>query len=192
MCKMDGREDPGRDPATEQKILRRMELRDWTEFLELVVPLANYRARAIGLSGNELSEFCELCVNRVYRCAHGFEKGRNLRAWIAGICWKVAGERRRRLGRSEPKTFGVRAELVDEDSPLDCLLRQEELGWLEQRLANADPVTRTIFELRVCAGLDWRLIAEAIQDLTSLTAEGAKARHWRFVSKVKRELGVDD
>lgn len=188
MYKEDGKGGRGRDPATEREILRRFGLKAWDEFLELVAPIAAHRARLIGLSGTELQDFCQLCVNCAYRKADCFEEGRDREAWVAGVCFKVAGERLRSLRRPALVALGLEVEPTEQDCPLDRLLRHELLGGLEKRIADTDPVTRRIVELRVFAGLSWALIAETM----SLTAEGAKARFHRFIAQLRREFGGGD
>ncbi|MFO0835817.1 MAG: hypothetical protein U0638_12660 [Phycisphaerales bacterium] len=192
MCKEDGREGQSRDPATEREILRRFRLTVWDEFLELVAPIAADRGRRIGLSGRELQEFCERCVIRAYQTAGRFDEKRSREAWIAGVCYRVAGERLKSLQRSAPVAFGLDFEPAVQDGPLDRLLRHELLGWLEKRIADADPVTRRIVELRIFANLKWVSIAEKIRDMASLTAEGTKCRFHRFTAQLRQELGGGD
>lgn len=110
----------------------------------------------------DVSQEVFICVHRRLKT---FDRTKSIRAWLFGICRKLADHyRRRAYMRREVHTLDF-PEASSEDispNPEDCLERLQTRARLERLLDELKPIHRAVLVMREFDGMDCDEIAEVL------------------------------
>lgn len=140
-----------------------------------------------GVAQRDLDDACQEVFVIVHRRLAECTDGENLRAWIYGICWRVAASNRRKAHRRrEIPTAEPERDLIEHREPSVLLEERRRLERLENALAQLNEDQRAVFVLYEIEQLTMREVASALE----CSINTAFSRLYAARRRVASELGI--
>jgi RNA polymerase sigma-70 factor (ECF subfamily) len=161
---------------------------DFRELFREHAPFAWRSLMSFGLSSHAAEDACQEAFLVVHqKLAAGFVPEQP-KAWIYGICWRVAAQHRRR--RHVKRELAIEAPEVAADSardPARLLEDRKRLARLDHALEQLPDEQRAVFVLYEIEQLAMREVAEAL----ACSINTAFSRLYSARRKVAAELGLE-
>ncbi len=118
--------------------------------------------RRLGVRPSDVDDACQEVFVVVHRRLDDFEQRSSLRAWVYGICVRVAAAQRRRRHVGREVVFDDVPEPIDPKTPAESLSVREARAVLDLILSNLDDEKRAAFVLYELEGLTIPEVAQAL------------------------------
>jgi RNA polymerase sigma-70 factor (ECF subfamily) len=159
-------------------------LPDWVEVCEREVDYVYWTLRRFGANAVDAEDLTQEVFLTMWRRRDTFDPARPVRAWIAGISFRVFSEHRRRTRREVPGGF---MDLADERPGADeRMVTAQARALVLAALARVPEKQRTVLVMREIDGNSMRDIAEALSVPLFTLYSRLKSARRTFAREVRR------